>query len=202
MQPGQLSLCSVSYRLENWRITSLFLAGTSLLFFKLTRPATGSNQLPIQWVLWSLLTRHQADHSLSYAHIKFRDKLTFTSIMCQCFQCSLQYISVHCYKTHAHTKGHLTLQCKCCGAVQSPPSLSKNDGTVVQPYITKLYFGIILLTTKIVIFVIYSSQRLHIYIYIYICVCVKFTVSASHILHLTITMTEDKCYSNFFLYQE
>jgi len=89
------------------------------------------------------------------------------------FQCSLHCISAHCYTTHAHREGHLILRCKCYGTLHLPPSLSKNDGTVVKTYVTILHFGIILLTTKIVIVVIYSSQRLHIYMCVCGCVCVS-----------------------------
>ena len=86
---NQDSSVSVSYRMDNWGITSLFLSGTSLLIFQLSSPPPGSNQLPIQWVLWILSTGHSADHSPSYALMKFTDKLTFTSTMCQCS-------NVHC----------------------------------------------------------------------------------------------------------
>lgn len=99
MRPRQLSQCSVSYRMDNWGITSLFVSSTSLLIFQLLRPASGSNQLPIQWVLWILSTGHSADHSLSYALMKFTDKLTFTRTMCQC---SSVYwtVSVHTVTQH------------------------------------------------------------------------------------------------------
>jgi hypothetical protein len=86
--------------MDNWGITSLFLSGMSLLIFQLPRPAPGSNQLSIQWVLWILSTRHSADHSPSYALTKFTDKLTFTSTTCQC---SNVHCTVSVYTATQHT---------------------------------------------------------------------------------------------------
>jgi hypothetical protein len=138
-----------------------------LLIFQLSRPAQGSSQLPIQWVLWILSTGHSADRPFTFicTHEVHRQVNLYLYNM-PVFQCSLHCISAHCYTTHAHRKGHLILHCKWCGALHLPPSLSTNDGTLVQLYVTILHLGVTLLTTKTLVFVIYSSQRLHIYIYV------------------------------------
>jgi hypothetical protein len=147
--------------MDNWRITSLFLSGMSHLIFQLSSPAPGSNQLPIQWVLWILSTGHSADHSPSYALMKFKDKLTFTSTTCQCS-------SVHCtVLVHTVTQHMPTEKATWYfdeNAMENFTCLPHSQRMMVQwwRHVTILHFGIILLTTKIVIFVIYSSQRLHI----------------------------------------
>jgi hypothetical protein len=102
------------------------------------------------------------------------------------FQCALHCISAHCYTTHAHIEGNLTLWCKFCGMLHLPLSLPKNDDTVVQPYVTILHVGIILLINKSVIYVIYSSKRLHIYIYIYSGSCLLWSLWVPRFL-ITIT---------------